>query len=73
MSDLTEWCFIYMAFSQVIMGIFFSRHKEARGFKPVTLPGQEAAADYQVNLLIHTSSALGRLPLTSKSSSVRQS
>ena len=27
---------------------FFVRHKETKGFKPVTLPGQEAAADYQV-------------------------
>ncbi|XP_015758823.1 PREDICTED: receptor-type tyrosine-protein phosphatase N2-like [Acropora digitifera] len=29
------------------MKIFFFRQNEARGFKPVTLPGQEAAADYQ--------------------------
>ena len=28
----------------------FSRHNEAKNFKPVTLPGQEAAADYQVKL-----------------------
>ena len=28
---------------------FFPRHNEAN-FKPVTLPGQEAAADYQVKL-----------------------
>jgi len=28
----------------------FFRHNEAKNFKPVTLPGQEAAADYQVKL-----------------------
>ena len=27
---------------------FFSRRNESKNFKPVTLPGQEAAADYQV-------------------------
>ena len=30
--------------------LLFSRHNEAKNFKPVTLPGQEAAADYQVKL-----------------------
>ena len=30
----------------------FSRHNEAKNFKPVTLPGQEAAADYQVKLFV---------------------
>ena len=31
------------------LSFFFPRHNEAN-FKPVTLPGQEAAADYQVRL-----------------------
>lgn len=36
----------------MVYNIFCSRYNDTKKFKPVTLPGQEAAADYQVCLYI---------------------
>ncbi|XP_068715435.1 receptor-type tyrosine-protein phosphatase N2-like isoform X2 [Montipora foliosa] len=40
-------CVTGVVLTAVAIYLMMRRQKEARGFKPVTLPGQEAAADYQ--------------------------